>query len=394
MADEYYSLEDVVAKLGKSAEEVTEMIQAGKLREFRDGEKLLFDTDEVDGLVDKDQVDLSAVADVMETVEISADDEVELISDDDSLLETPIDQADDSIGIEDSLQGELPGGSIGVDDSIGIADIGADSAIANDSLNIDDSLTPPEDTQGDSLGDLDLDMASLSGTDLSLGDLSALSGGDVDLNELSGADTNVGQAGTNVLDQSNEDFDLSEDSMSKTRGASGSDGSAGLGDLDADINLDSVGSGSGLLDLSLQADDTSLGAVLDDILPPAGEVGDMNIPGDDVDIEADGDNVFAQTDPATSETGTMMRQIAIAPPDAFSKACGIALLLPILAVIYAVIVVITGQKGLTPSILKAVEGLIWYIMGGIALLTVIIIGIAAAMGGKKKTEDVYQQPQG
>ena len=42
-----------------------------------------------------------------------------------------------------------------------------------------------------------------------------------------------------------------------------------LGDLDADSNLESVGSGSGLLDLSLQADDTSLGAVLDDILPAA-----------------------------------------------------------------------------------------------------------------------------
>ncbi len=114
MADEYYSLEDVVAKLGKSAEEVTEMIQAGKLREFRDGEKLLFNSEEVDGLVDKDQVDLSTTDDVMETVQTPAGDEVELLSDDDSLMETPIDQADDSIGIDDSLPGELPGGSIGV----------------------------------------------------------------------------------------------------------------------------------------------------------------------------------------------------------------------------------------------------------------------------------------
>ena len=32
-----------------------------------------------------------------------------------------------------------------------------------------------------------------------------------------------------------------------------------------DINLDSFGSGSGLLDLSLQADDTSLGGILDEI---------------------------------------------------------------------------------------------------------------------------------
>ncbi len=376
MADEYYSMEDVVAKLGKSAEEVTELIQAGKLREFRDGEKLLFDTDEVDGLVDTDQVDLSATANIMETVQASNADEVELLPD------------------EDSLQGELPDGSIGVDDSIGIADISADSAVADDSLNIGDSLPPAEDSQAESLGDLDLDLGSLSGTDLSLGDLSALSGGDVDLSELSGADTNVGADGVNILDQSKEDYNLADDSRAQTRGAAEPDATAGLGDLDADINLDSVGSGSGLLDLSLQADDTSLGAVLDDILPPAGEAGDMQIPGEDVDMVEESDNVFDQAAPA--EAGAMMRQIAIAPPDAFSKACGVALLLPILAVIYAVIVVITGQKGLTPSILKTVEGYIWYIMGGLALLTVIIVSIAAIMGGKggkKKTEDIYQQPQ-
>ena len=35
--------------------------------------------------------------------------------------------------------------------------------------------------------------------------------------------------------------------------------------MDEDINLDSFGSGSGLLDLSLQADDTSLGGILDEI---------------------------------------------------------------------------------------------------------------------------------
>ena len=37
--------------------------------------------------------------------------------------------------------------------------------------------------------------------------------------------------------------------------------------------MESFGSGSGLLDLSLQADDTSLGAVLDDILPAGAEEG-------------------------------------------------------------------------------------------------------------------------
>jgi hypothetical protein len=38
-----------------------------------------------------------------------------------------------------------------------------------------------------------------------------------------------------------------------------------LEEIDNDVNLDSFGSGSGLLDLSLQADDTSLGGILDEI---------------------------------------------------------------------------------------------------------------------------------
>lgn len=48
-------------------------------------------------------------------------------------------------------------------------------------------------------------------------------------------------------------------------------GSSGVGD---DLTLDSVGSGSGLLDLTREADDTSLGAeLLDEIYPDAGETG-------------------------------------------------------------------------------------------------------------------------
>jgi hypothetical protein len=38
-----------------------------------------------------------------------------------------------------------------------------------------------------------------------------------------------------------------------------------LEEIEEDVNLDTFGSGSGLLDLSLQADDTSLGGILDEI---------------------------------------------------------------------------------------------------------------------------------
>jgi len=41
-----------------------------------------------------------------------------------------------------------------------------------------------------------------------------------------------------------------------------------LEEIEKDVSLDTFGSGSGLLDLSLQADDTSLGAILDEIYTP------------------------------------------------------------------------------------------------------------------------------
>ena len=47
---------------------------------------------------------------------------------------------------------------------------------------------------------------------------------------------------------------------------------SGLKEIEEDVNLDSFGSGSGLLDLSLQADDTSLGGILDEIYAPENQV--------------------------------------------------------------------------------------------------------------------------
>ncbi len=46
---------------------------------------------------------------------------------------------------------------------------------------------------------------------------------------------------------------------------------ASLEEIEKDASLDTFGSGSGLLDLSLQADDTSLGGILDEIYTPGGE---------------------------------------------------------------------------------------------------------------------------
>ena len=88
--------------------------------------------------------------------------------------------------------------------------------------------------------------------------------------ELTDADTTIADEGTSVLGETGSDYQLTDDMMSETRAALDE---ASLEEIEEDVNLDTFGSGSGLLDLSLQADDTSLGGILDEIYTSEGEEG-------------------------------------------------------------------------------------------------------------------------
>ena len=51
MAKMFYNTEEVQEKLGCSADEIKDLVQQGRLREFRDGAKIMFRVSEVDKLV-------------------------------------------------------------------------------------------------------------------------------------------------------------------------------------------------------------------------------------------------------------------------------------------------------------------------------------------------------
>jgi excisionase family DNA binding protein len=51
MAGMFYSIQEVAEKLGKSEDEVRQLVKTGQLREFRDGPNLLFKVDEVSALM-------------------------------------------------------------------------------------------------------------------------------------------------------------------------------------------------------------------------------------------------------------------------------------------------------------------------------------------------------
>ena len=69
MAGMFYTLEEIKEKLGMGEAELQELVKGGKLREFRDGAKLLYKVNEVNALLD----DVQAAGDV---VPIAADDSV------------------------------------------------------------------------------------------------------------------------------------------------------------------------------------------------------------------------------------------------------------------------------------------------------------------------------
>ncbi len=303
MAGDYYSLEEVIEKLGKTEDEIKKLVSDSKLHEFRDGANTLYKVEEVDALI----------SEISELDTAAGGSAIDLLPDDTGISTEPI----------------------------------AD-----------------------------------------------LSGG-IDLSDLTGADTTVGTTGINVLGDTDDEYKLSDDSQGETQIVESEDSVDQLGSLDGDLSMDSVGSGSGLLDLSLQADDTSLGAVLDDILPAIGE-GAAAV--EDVGVAEEADKIFEEAapeavEPIEVEPAVMPRYIQ-PEPDAASNSCGIALIVPLLAMIYAAIVLVAGFKGIAPAILKGIEGIIWYVAIGLAVVVLGIIGFAALLGGKKgkgKKAEVYQQ---
>ncbi len=305
MAPDYYSLEEVIEKLGKPQEDIKRLVDEGKLREYRDGPKAVYRIEEVEALIS----------------EISR-----------------LDTAAGASGIQ---------------------------------LLPDDSGETPEPAAGLTAG--------------------------INLGDLTGADTTVGTTGINVLGDTDDEYKIADDSQGETQIVESEEAEDQLGSLDGDLSMDSVGSGSGLLDLSLQADDTSLGAVLDDILPAAGE--GAPAAAEDVGVAEEADKIFEEAEPEAVEPivpePVMMPQYIEPATDAASNSFGIALVVPLLAMIYAAIVLITGFKGISPTILEGIEGIIWYVAIGLAVVVLCIVGFAWFLGGRKSKSPsplLYQQP--
>jgi fatty acid desaturase len=61
-------------------------------------------------------------------------------------------------------------------------------------------------------------------------------------------------------------------------------------------------------------------------------------------------------------------------PDVQSKTLGMLLFLPLLVLVYTAVVAVAGLKGVMPSILAPVQGVIWYMLIGAFVATGLVVG--------------------
>ena len=216
MAKMFYTLDETKASLGKNEEDIKQLTREGRLREFRDGPRLMFKADQVEQL----KAELGGGT---------------------------LDQVD--LGPSDS------GAPIGLVDSRG----GTGSGVGIQLSDVDAS--------GMSGSGMQMQMKDDTALATDLG-LSGTAGGMPSPARPGGSLSGTGLTGTLSGTQSGSRHGINvftaDDSVEHADPAA----QTAISQATDQVNLEGVGSGSGLLDLTRESDDTSLGAeLLDEIAP-------------------------------------------------------------------------------------------------------------------------------
>jgi len=343
MAKMFYNMEEAQEKLGRSAEQIRQLIQEGTLREFRDGAKVMFKVDEVNAL----ELQLGApspaeVGGIPLSPKESSDSFNMSLSDSDLQRESDLGKSGGQISLPSQDSSDQPN-----------LDLGGGAGRFD--------LTPAE--TGSSIGLAPGDSAD----HISLDDTTQAQ---------SKEDTVVTSHGLNVFEDSDEVDSSSVDPLAQTQIAP---------DIADQISLD--GSGSGLLDLSREADDTSLGAeLLEEIYPGSEEAAEdaqlpsqLELPGD-LDIAA---SSAAATEGVTIAAGARAIQIYDPTSDSF----GFMMILPFIGLIYLACVSAASIAGVSPAWMVDVSKYIWYIAAGVAGVALLIVIIGSVMAGAGEKPD-------
>lgn len=353
MAKMFYSLEEALAKLGCKEEMLKKAVRDAKLREFRDAGKINYKVDEVDKLAASGELG-SAKDDSMGMISLGDDNPAPDLS------------SSGSIGLMDS--GAALGGSAAGRGSSGVEGLSLDSP---DASGIDLAA-----------GSIGGDMVSLEDDDPDASSAGKTASAKKD-------DTVVSSVGVSVFDE--EDLDKDADPMAKTiLSGSGSDG----------LGLEGVGSGSGLLDLTRESDDTSLGAeFLEEIYPTeegaegAGtlEMGDDTRAGLEMDIPeeeaAERSSVLpssAAAEPTTQKAAGVPEAAVAVSIDPFAQSASGLFAVAIAVMCFAGLAIAAMIRGTWPSILSFVYGSLWMFGAGAVLVAGVVMAVSVFLGKRSQ----------
>jgi len=443
MAGMFYSLQEALEKLNMTEEEIKQVVADGKLREFRDGPNLLFKVEEVEALVpqagdealeetlepeapEAEEPDLVAL-EPEDLVPAEADDSEPVVMD---LEDLEPEAAEPEAAELEAVEPELPAEELAEVESGLVEPQPEESETAEPQVAEPQAAEPePPAEEPAEAGLSDFDIEALGDTAAEVPDAEALEAemaadeaeepvtseqaADTDEillapetgaaipSDLTDADTAITSMGTNVLGESDAGYDITDDTMAETSVPTGTTPEVPLEEIEEDVNLDSFGSGSGLLDLSLQADDTSLGGILDEIYtaedegaePAEGAVETVPEP----EMAGEAEEMGAEEDlgapQLAAQVPALARPMIEAPPDAQSNILGILLFLPLLIVIYTIVVSLSAMLGIMPSILQPIQGKIWYIMGVAAFVALAVAVAAFVFMGESDTTAKAARPK-
>jgi excisionase family DNA binding protein len=393
MAGMFYSLQEAAEKLNKTEEQIKQIVEEGKLREFRDGPNLLFKVEEVEALMSETGAPVLEEAPEIPTTQTpppSPEPEV-------SAQEAPEPEE-----LEPEAQKPEPEESEAPPPEAVEPESEESEAPSPEAQKPE--LDEAEETALETPAEEILSSEEPAGTSEIL--LAPETGAPVAPSELTDADTALTGEGISVLGETDRDYQITDDTMAETAVPTGTTGTSPeipLEEIEEDVNLDSFGSGSGLLDLSLQADDTSLGGILDEIYTAEGEGQEAAPPevgsGSAAAVAAEADQMIAEEEPeapqpAPEVPAALARPLIGVAPDTQSNTLGMLLFLPLLAVIYTAVVAVSGPRGVMPSILASIQGLIWYITGGAFVVALLVTGAAFMLsGGTTKAEKKVKKPK-
>jgi hypothetical protein len=334
MAKMFYTLDETKAALGQSEDQIKSLTREGKLREFRDGPRLMFKADQVDAL--KSQIGGG--------ISIGDSGAPIGLADSGGGSGTGLDLTEHDTGVSSGLAG-ISGSGLGS----GLTG-GAGSGMMN--LKEDTALAA------------DLGLSGTVGGIPSPGRSGTGSG--------SGSASVGSRQGINVF---GDDTHMSADPLAQTA-------MPGTGSM-TDLNLEGIGSGSGLLDLTRESDETSLGAELLDEISPSGKAGSRPLAPPDTGSMA---GIKLPTPTGGVVRGSMGVQTVTAY-DSWAGAFGAMALGASLVLLLALFALITAMTDAQPDIVTtlAKQDNAFFIIVGIGLVvSVLFLAFGKLIGMGKK----------